>query len=287
MPKLTCHPLFLTPNVLQPEYPLFVFLPGMDGTGQLLRTQTAGLEVAFDVRCLMIPPNNLSSWDVLSDQVIDLIKGELKINPHRLVYLCGESFGGALAIKIALKVPQLFNRIILVNPASAFHRRPLLYWASGLVYLVPPCFFDFSAIGLLPFLASLGLVDPDIRHDLLKTMRSVPSETVLWRLSLIKEFDVDENQLRQITQPVLLMASALDRLLPSVTEARYLVKSLPDAKMVILPDSGHACLVEAKINLYQIMQEEDFLDFSTKTVNEPKKAIALSERELSPNPNGD
>ena len=83
MPELTSHPCFLTPNRLQPEYPLFVFLPGMDGTGQLLRTQTAGLEVAFDVRCLMIPPNDLSSWDVLSDQVIDLIQGELKINPHR------------------------------------------------------------------------------------------------------------------------------------------------------------------------------------------------------------
>ena len=205
-----------------------------------------------------------------------------------MVYLCGESFGGALAIKVALKAPQLFNRIILVNPASAFHRRPWLNWASQLVYLVPPCFFEFSAIGLLPFLASLGLVDREIRHDLLKAMRLVPPVTVLWRLSLIKEFDdVDENQLRRITQPVLLIASALDRLLPSVTEARYLVKSLPKAKMVVLPYSGHACLVESAINLYQIMQEEDFLDFSTKTLHEPKKSIALSERELSPNPHGD
>ena len=281
MPELTSHPCFLTPNQLQPEYPLFVFLPGMDGTGQLLRTQMAGLEVGFDVRCLMIPPNNLSSWDELAEQVINIIQGELKINPHRLVYLCGESFGGALAIKVALKAPQLFNRIILVNPASALRRRPWLNWASELVYLVPPCFFEFSAIGLLPFLASLGLVDREIRQDLLKTMRLVPPQTVLWRLSLIKEFDGDENQLRRLTQPVLLIASALDRLLPSVSEARYLVKSLPDAKMVVLPYSGHACLVEAKINLYQIMQEENFLDFSTKT------AIALAERELSPNPNGD
>lgn len=274
MPELTSHPCFLTPKRLQPEYPLFVFLPGMDGTGQLLSTQTVGLEVAFDVRCLMIPPNDLTSWDVLSEQVINLIQGELKINPHRLVYLCGESFGGALAMKVALKAPQLFNRIILVNPASAFHRRPWLNWAAGLVYLVPPCLFDFSAIGLLPFLASLGLVEQNIRRDLLKTMRLVPPKTVLWRLSLIKEFDVDASQLQRITQPVLLIASALDRLLPSVIEARYLVKNLPNAKMVVLPNSGHACLVEAKVNLYQIMQEENFLDFSTKAMNPPENAIA-------------
>ena len=281
MSELTSEPCFLTPKLLQPKYPLFVFLPGMDGTGQLLRTQTAGLEVAFDVRCLMIPPNDLSSWDVLTEKVINLIEGELQINPHRLVYLCGESFGGALALKVALEVPQLFNRIILVNPASAFHRRPWLNWASGLVYLVPPCLFEFSALGLLPFLASLELVEPSIRHDLLKMMRLVPPETVLWRLSLIKEFDVDEVQLRGITQPVLLMASAMDRLLPSVTEARYLVKNLPDARMLVLPYSGHACLIEADINLYQIMQAENFLDFSTKNMNVPKNAIALSPQERS------
>lgn len=281
MPELTSQPCFLTPKRLQPKYPLFVFLPGMDGTGQLLRTQTDGLEVAFDVRCLMIPPNDLSSWDVLSNQVIDLIEGELKINPHRLVYLCGESFGGALALKVAFKVPKLFNRIILVNPASAFHRRPWLNWASQLVYLLPSCLFDVGAVGLLPFLASLGLVEPSIRHDLLKTMRLVPPETVLWRLSLIKEFDVDASQLRRLTQPVLLLASALDRLLPSVTEARYLVKNLPNAKMVVLPDSGHACLVEEKVNLYNIMQEEDFLDFSTQAMDKSENAIAFSNSEGS------
>lgn len=281
MPELTSQPCFLTPKRLQPKYPLFVFLPGMDGTGQLLRTQTDGLEVAFDVRCLMIPPNDLSSWDVLSNQVIDLIEGELKINPHRLVYLCGESFGGALALKVAFKVPQLFNRIILVNPASAFHRRPWLNWASQLVYLLPSCLFDVGAVGLLPFLASLGLVEPSIRHDLLKTMRLVPPETVLWRLSLIKEFDATASQLRCLTQPVLLLASALDRLLPSVTEARYLVKNLPNAKMVVLPDSGHACLVEEKVNLYNIMQEEDFLDFSTQAMDKSENAIAFSNSEGS------
>lgn len=281
MPELTSQPCFLTPKRLQPKYPLFVFLPGMDGTGQLLRTQTDGLEVAFDVRCLMIPPNDLSSWDVLSNQVIDLIEGELKINPHRLVYLCGESFGGALALKVAFKVPKLFNRIILVNPASAFHRRPWLNWASQLIYLLPSCLFDVGAVGLLPFLASLGLVEPSIRHDLLKTMRLVPPETVLWRLSLIKEFDATAPQLRCLTQPVLLLASALDRLLPSVTEARYLVKNLPNAKMVVLPDSGHACLVEEKVNLYNIMQEEDFLDFSTQAMDKSENAIAFSNSEGS------
>ncbi|KJH72903.1 alpha/beta fold hydrolase [Aliterella atlantica] len=266
MPQVQSHPCFLTPKRLQPEYPLFVFLPGMDGTGQLLRSQTTGLEAAFDVRCLMLPPEERTSWDVLTKQVIDLIAAELDKNSRRSVYLCGESFGGALAIKIALKAPELFQRVVLVNPASALHRRPWLDWASQLVYLVPSCLFEIGALGLLPFLVSLGRTPRSDRQDILKTMRSVPPETVLWRLSLIREFDVDDRQLRQITQPVLLIASALDRLLPSIAEARYLVKNLPNANMVILPYSGHACLVEADINLYKLMQQQHFLDANAKAI---------------------
>ena len=60
---------FLTPSPLCPEKPLFVFLPGMDGTGQLLRTQIPDLETVFDIRCLAIPPDDLSTWDELSAKV--------------------------------------------------------------------------------------------------------------------------------------------------------------------------------------------------------------------------
>jgi pimeloyl-ACP methyl ester carboxylesterase len=266
MPEVKSRPCFLTPKLLQPQYPLFVFLPAMDGTGQLLRSQTAGLEVAFDVRCLTIPLDDLTNWDELSKQVVDLIQAELEKNPHRSVYLCGESFGGCLAMKVALLSPQLFDRIILVNPASSFHRRSWYGWASDLAYWTPSCLYQFAALALLPFLASLERILPSDRQDLLKIVRSVPAETVLWRLSLVREFDVDDIQLRRIAQPVLVIASALDRLLPSVIEARRLVKTLPNAQMVVLPYSGHACLLEADIKLYEIMQAQNFLDRSAETV---------------------
>ncbi len=266
MAEVNIHPCFLTPKRVQPEYPLFVFLPGMDGTGQLLRSQTAGLEVAFDVRCLAIPRDDLTSWDVLTENVLDLIRTELEKNPQRSVYLCGESFGGCLAMKVAIASPQLFKRIILVNSASAFHRRPWYDWASQLASLVPSCLYQVGSVGLLPFLAALGRILPGDRRDLLKIMRSVPPETVLWRLSLLREFEVDDSQLRRLTQLALVIVSAADRLLPSMTEARRLVNTLPNAAMVVLPDSGHACLLEADVNLYEIMQNQNFLDCSAESV---------------------
>jgi pimeloyl-ACP methyl ester carboxylesterase len=269
MPEVELKPCFLTPRQVKPEYPLFVYLPGMDGTGQLLRSQTAGLEVGFDVRCLAIPRQDLTTWDVLTSNVLDLIHAELEKSSQRSVYLCGESFGGCLAMKVATQAPQLFKRIILINPASAFGLRPWLDWTSQLMYLVPGCFYDVGALGLLPFLASLPRISRNVRHELLKTMRSVPSETVNWRVSMLREFKIDEEKLRSLQQTVLLIAGASDRLLPSVSEIQRLANIIPNSKKLILPESGHACLLEQDINLYKILESHNFLEIKNLSSNIP------------------
>jgi pimeloyl-ACP methyl ester carboxylesterase len=188
----------------------------MDGTGQLLRSQTEGLENAFDVRCLAIPADDLTSWEDLAGIVVNLIEEELKKRPPRSVYLCGESFGGCLAVKVALRSPHLFDRIILINPATSFNQRPLLRWGAQLGRLVPEYFYGVSALALLPFLSALGRIAPSDRRALLNAMQSVPPKTVNWRISMVTEFEVDETQLRRLTQPVLVIAGGADRLLPSV-----------------------------------------------------------------------
>ena len=80
-----------------PSRPLFVFLPGMDGSGALLQPQVAGLSTSFDIRCLSIPPNDLSGWEALTEQVAALIRVEQQQHPGRTTTVCGESFGGCLA----------------------------------------------------------------------------------------------------------------------------------------------------------------------------------------------
>ena len=266
MPEVELKPCFLTPRRIQPEYPLFVYLPGMDGTGQLLRSQTAGLETGFDVRCLAIPRQDLTGWDTLTNNVLDLIHTELEKSSQRVVYLCGESFGGCLAMKVAIKAPKLFKRLILINPASAFKLRPWLDWLSQLVELVPECLYDVGALGLLPFLASLQRISDNIRHELLKTMRYVPAETVVWRLSLLREFDIEDEQLRSLTQLTLLIAGGSDRLLPSVNEITRLANLIPNSQAVILPQCGHACLLEEDVNLYEIMQFNNFLEVKSPKI---------------------
>ena len=253
-------PCFLTPKAIRERKPLFIYLPGMDGSGKLFQTQVDDLSRCFDLRCLAIPPDDLSHWDELTNHLLKLIYAELKKTPQRPVYLCGESFGGCLAQKVAITAPHLFKGIILSNPASSFRIRPFFNWGSQFTDLIPNFFFDMGALGLLPFLASLPRISNVDRQQLLKAMRSVPPETIRWRISLLREFYIDEYKLRDLNLPILLIASANDRLLPSTSEAIRLGNIFPDAKIIILPESGHACLLEKDINLYEILHQSNFVE---------------------------
>jgi len=256
---LNSGPVFLSPERLQPEFPLFIFLPGMDGTGQLFRTQTAGLEVGFDVRCLALSPTDLTSWDELAEQTVELIHQELKKNRDRPVYLCGESFGGCLSMKVALLEPKLFSRIILVNPASSFAHKPLFTWSSAITHWLPAPLYRLSSVWLMAWLARLERLAPSDRESLLRAVQSVPQQTSVWRLSILSHFAIPEQDLLQLEQPVLLIAGGADQLLPSVAEVQRLSRNMPNATVVVLPECGHACLLEQDVNLYDILQAHDFL----------------------------
>ncbi|MDF5732096.1 MAG: alpha/beta hydrolase [Rhizonema sp. PD38] len=253
-------PYFITPLASNPTYPLFIFLPGMDETAaDLIKIQTVGLEAAFDVRCFVIPADDLTSWDHLVDNVIALTQAELEKIPRSSIYLCGESFGGCIALLVLMKFPQLFDRVILINSASSFHRVPWLNLGSILFPWTPNFFYKISSFIAVPFLAHLNRLTPTDRQALLEGVSSAPKKTAEQRLSLLRDFTIDEQKLSQVTQPVLLIGSKGDRLLPSEAEAKRLAKIFPHPQVVTLPHSGHACLVEEDVNLYQILLAESFL----------------------------
>ena len=258
---IAAQPLrFLTPFGSKPTSPLFIFLPGMDGTGQLLQPQLAGLGTAFNMRCLSIPSDDLTDWDGLVEQTANLIQIEQKRSSHQPIYLCGESFGGCLALKLAAEFPQLCNRLILVNPASSVSRQPWMGWGVSLAQGLPTPFYQISTLGLLPFLIVPQRVSRQNRRALLTAMQSVTPKSAAWRLSLLRQFTIEELPLERIGQPTLILASRADRLLPSATEAERLVRYLPNAQKILLPQSGHACLLETEVKLVDILQSRRFYD---------------------------
>ncbi|MBE9043850.1 alpha/beta hydrolase [Pleurocapsales cyanobacterium LEGE 10410] len=250
---------FIDPRKVNRDEPLFVYLPGMDGTGKLFQIQEDNLAVNFDLRCLSIRTDNHSTWQDLARDTVKLIRAELAGKGNREVYLCGESFGGCLALQTALAAPSLVSKLILVNPASSFNQLPLLGLGANIAPWLPTWMHRYSSLGLLPFLANLNRISDGDRHSLVENMKSLPPHVSNWRLSLLRDFDVTDEQLRNLDVASLIIAGAADSLLPSVEEARKLVSLLPDARMTILPQSGHACLLETEVDLYRILVEQNFI----------------------------
>ena len=250
----------LQPNKSNPAHPLFVFLPGMDGTGQLLSTQLDGLETAFDIRCLSLPPDDLTDWEGLVEQTGKLIQAEGQLRKSQPVYLCGESFGGCLAMQLATYLPNLFDCLILVNPASSFSRQPWMCWGASVTQWLNDPLYRLFTVGLLPFLIAPERVSPKNCRALLDAMQFVTPESAAWRLSLLSQFKLEELPLHDITQPVLVIAGEADRLLPSTAEAERLVTYLPNAQKTLLPESCHACLLEREVKLDEILRAQRFLD---------------------------
>lgn len=246
---------FYYPVEDQPHLPLLFYLPGLDGTGELLYKQIPSLRPLFNLRCLRIPPYNFQDWECLSRQVIALIKAEGAKYPSLPMYLCGESFGACLALQVALKKAELLEQLILINSASSFSKRPWLGWGIPLTRSLPDFLYSFSNLAFLPFLIATEKVDLGDRQALLKAINSIPPEVVSWRLSLLANFFLDRKRLERLRLPVLLIASQGDRLLPCLEEAQELLVYFKKAQLVTLTDSGHACLLERDLNLGQLLRQ--------------------------------
>jgi pimeloyl-ACP methyl ester carboxylesterase len=250
---------FLAPHSSNSNYPLLIFLPGMDETGkELLSLETKSLAAGFDVRCLVIPSENFMTWEQLTESTIALIQSELETVSQQSVYLCGESLGGCLALKLIERAPHLVKRLILVNCASSFHRVAWLKQSPRLMAWTPPLLYRLSPIVILWLTSALTRIPLARLRILWKAAQVAPKKTAEYRLSQLIEFRIDQTLLDRFTRSVLLIASQADRLLPSVAEAQRLSRIFPAAQVVVLPRSGHTCLVEPKVNLYQILQAEHF-----------------------------
>ncbi|NJL47655.1 MAG: alpha/beta hydrolase [Leptolyngbyaceae cyanobacterium SM2_5_2] len=246
----------LTPVAPASDKPLFVFLPGMDGTGELLITQLPNLEPYFDIRCLAIPSDDLSTWETMAAQVIRLVRQAAR---DRWVYLCGESFGACLALHVVSQAPELATYLMLINSASSLHRFPWLHWLSHLTPWGLWSIAQTAVAGNLPLLANPSRIQVAEYRQLMRAIGSVSRASTAWRLSLLTQFRLEPLNLHRVKTPTVLVASLADLLLPSLEEAQQLAQLLPDARIYPLPDSGHASLVETEVSLSSILAEVGFL----------------------------
>lgn len=83
-------------------------------------------------RSLYITMDDRSSWESLTSQTVSLVKQLAQAEgPHCKLTIVAESFGGCLAFRLALLVPDLIANMVVVNSATCFDKS-----YSGIINLI-------------------------------------------------------------------------------------------------------------------------------------------------------
>lgn len=228
--------------------PLLVYIPGLDGTGELFFKQKPYLVGSYRVVSIHLCDRGKFTYDDLTGDVAAVIK---ELGEERAIIL-GESFGGTVALSFALRYPGLIERLIIVNSFPRFRDRLRIRLAALLAPIVP-----FRATWLLRAAAStLGLyvdgVKGEDRRRFFKAIRTVTQEAYARRLQLIADLDI-EDRLSQICVPTLFVAGDKDLLVPSVSEANRMARRMPNAEVRVVKGAGHACLLGNKLRVADLL----------------------------------
>ncbi len=225
--------------------PRLVYLPGIDGTGRLLHRQPR-LSEEYDVRRVCYPQDRPNTYDALAEL------GEAEL-PAEGGVVVAESFGGAVALTLALRRPDLVRRLVLVNTFAWYPRQPLIQLlAAGGRYLPrrPGPTWSRNLRGRLFFPPNTPQTEQDAWWRL---TADVPLWAYGMRTGLIARLDL-RPRLGEIQVPTIVFVSPNDRIVPPPA-GRLLAKRIPNARLME-KTAGHAALIHPEVDLARMLAEQ-------------------------------
>ena len=220
-----------------------VLVPGIDGTALLFYRQVPLLARAFDVVAFPLPDDPGATMSELVDD-LRLLIGEVSDQGAILV---GESFGGALAMSTALAHPDQVKGLVIVNSFPWLARRFQIRAAPLALRLLPWIAMPLVRTLTESKLHSKHTSEADLA-EFHQRAKAIGRRGYLRRLEILADYDI-RRQLGSITAPTLFLAADEDRLVPSVTWARYMSARVPGSELEILSGYGHICLINDDLDL--------------------------------------
>ena len=227
-----------------------VLVPGLDGTGDLFYRQTPRLARSYRVATYALR-DSATRMDVLVNDLAQVIDQTAPV--ERRAIIIGESFGGALALTLALTDPARVSALVILNSFPHFSPQLRLRAAIYGLKVMP-----WGAMQLSRRLTAFRLHSKhthrrEVRRFIELTV-SATRDGYVGRLGLLRSYDV-RDRLHSLQSATLFLASERDHLVPSVAQARYMVDRVPGAQMRVLEGHGHICLIAPDIDLAQILDE--------------------------------
>jgi pimeloyl-ACP methyl ester carboxylesterase len=180
-----------------------LILPGLDGTGRLLKDFAHELGAEHDVEIVSYPVELTSYADIG-------VWLERRLPPDDYA-IVAESFSGPLAIKIASQKPKALKALVLVASFARSPRKisPSLVKALNLL----PYFPSFCMWASLPLVIGNART-PEFLAAYRATLREITLPMLVGRLHAVSRVDV-RNILPNIDVPISYIRATEDRLVPA------------------------------------------------------------------------
>jgi pimeloyl-ACP methyl ester carboxylesterase len=232
---------------MMPRSPV-VYLPGIDGTGRLLYRQDR-LNAEFAVRCVSYPQDDRHTY-------VDLVSlGIRALEETGPAVVLAESFGGAVALLVALERPDLVRRLVLVNTFARYPRRFFIDMA-GLFGPWLPMKPGHPATRPFRGFFFFGPEIPKAARDAFwEQTKDVPMRAYGHRCRLLRDMDLLP-RLGEVRAPAVVFVSPNDWVVPAPA-GRLLAKRLPRAKLIEVA-AGHAAMIDPRVDVAAWLKEASY-----------------------------
>jgi pimeloyl-ACP methyl ester carboxylesterase len=225
----------------------FVLVPGLDGTALLFYRQTPILARRFHVETFPLPDDSSCTMESLVAGLKERVDRIAREQGEGRVFLCGESFGGALSLSFALRHPESVSGLVILNSFPCIRQRVRIRLGPALLKLMPwgamPAVRRFTESRLHSAHTRREDVEEFHRHT-----RAIGRRGYIRRLEILRGYDI-RDELHRIEVPTLFLAADEDQLVPSVAEARFMAARMPRATVRVLEGYGHVCLIHHDFDL--------------------------------------
>jgi pimeloyl-ACP methyl ester carboxylesterase len=225
-----------------------LYLPGLDGTGRLLHRQP-DLSATYEVLCESYPQALATGYEELALTAARRLENASGGCPSVVL---AESFGGALGLTLALRRPDLVERLVLVNTFAYFPGRWRIRLAAAFGPLLPakPSHPATRPVrGIFFFSRDIPAAERDLWWQ---RTADVPMRAFGLRFRMIAGLDL-RPRLREVSVPTLVLAAPDDRVVPP-RAGRELSRLLPNARL-IEPRVGHAALIHPRVNVARLLAD--------------------------------
>ncbi|MDQ0270897.1 alpha/beta fold hydrolase [Cytobacillus purgationiresistens] len=225
----------------------FVLLHGFLSSSFSFRRMIPLMTKKYNVLIVDLPPFGKSgksirykySYENMANTLILLLE---KLNVNKVI-LAGHSMGGQISLNIAYLKPELVELTVLLCSSSYLPRmkKPLIYSS----------YLPFFPVYVKRYLGKSGLeanlqnvvynremIDEEMRQGYLEPFLHNEIFRALTRMVRDREGDLDQQKLRSIQTPCLLIWGEHDRVVP-LSIGKRLKEDLPHAELVVIPEAGH------------------------------------------------